>query len=277
MKRILLLIIGATLTITLAQAQSTKDTLKVVSYNIRNGEANDGTNSWNFRYPATILMLEDQMPDIFGLQEAYSYQVKFIEENMKDYKTYGLGREDGKKEGEFMSIFYNTKKIKMGKRGTFWLSQTPKKPSMGWDAACRRTATWAFMKMKKSGKEFIYVNTHLDHVGKEARKEGLTLIVDYIAKLNTKNLPVVLTGDFNVTPDDPCLESLEGKMISVRDEATSTDRHATYNEWGRANKVIDYIYQSGFDSMPLFKTLTKRYGQWKYISDHYPVSALLVF
>ena len=253
------------------------DTLKVISYNIRNGEANDGTNSWEFRYPATILMLRDEMPDIFGLQEAYAYQVKFIEENMKDYKSYGVGREDGKKEGEFMSIFYNKQKIKMGKKGTFWLSETPGKPSLGWDGACRRTATWAFMTHKASKKQFIYVNTHLDHVGEQARREGLALIVREIAKLNKKDLPVILTGDFNVSPDDPCLQSLEGKMHSTREIAEKTDHHFTFNGWGRNKELIDYIYEKGFKAVPEFRTITKRYEQWKYISDHYPVTALLVF
>ena len=260
-----------------AKGPAAPDTLKVISYNIRNGEAEDGTNSWNFRYPATILMLRDQMPDIFGLQEAYEYQVKFIEENMKEYKSYGIGREDGKKDGEFMSIFYNKNKVKMGKKGTFWLSETPRKPSCGWDGACRRTATWAFMKMKDSKKEFIYVNTHLDHVGVEARREGLALIVREIAKMNPKNLPVVLTGDFNVSPDDPCLVSLEGKMLSARDIAKKTDRHYTFNGWGHDEELIDYIYEKGFSAVPEFQTITKKYGQWKYISDHFPVAALLVF
>ena len=260
-----------------AETPAATDTLKVISYNIRNGEAQDGTNSWSFRYPATILMLKDQKPDIFGLQEAFDYQVKFIEENMKDYKTYGIGREDGKEEGEFMSIFYNKKKIKMGKRGTFWLSETPDKPSTGWDGACRRTATWAFMKHKESKKEFIYVNTHLDHVGTEARREGLALIVNKIEKMNPKHLPVVLTGDFNVQPDDPCLESLEGKMLSARDIAEQTDRHSTFNNWGRSEIIIDYIFENGFSAVPEFHTVTKKYGQWKYISDHFPVAALLVF
>ena len=90
-----------------------KQTLTVMSYNIRNGEANDGTNSWRYRCPATIYMLRDQNPDIFGVQEAYSYQVEFITENLRNYKSVGVGREDGKKDGEHMSIFYNKKTVSL--------------------------------------------------------------------------------------------------------------------------------------------------------------------
>ena len=154
-----------------AQKQTRDYDLKVMSYNIRMGVANDGTNSWDYRYPATAMMLKDQMPDVFGVQEAFNFQIKFIEENFTDYDSFGVGRDNGKSEGEFMSIFWNKKTVKMIKGGTFWLSETPEKPSMGWDAACKRTATWALMKDKNTGKLFYFVNTHLDHRGAEGRRK----------------------------------------------------------------------------------------------------------
>ena len=192
-----------------------------MSYNIRLGSGDDGTNSWQFRAPLTLEMIEDQAPDIFGVQEALGYQVEFIKEFTKDYECVGVGREDGKKDGEHMSIFWNKKNIKLLKWGTFWLSETPNKPSMGWDAACYRTATWALMKEKKTGKKFYFVNTHLDHVGKEAQKNGLALIVEKIAEINPEGLPMVLTGDFNVKPDDPALKDLDASMKSTRSLTTS--------------------------------------------------------
>lgn len=117
------LILAVALTV-LPQAASARktagpDTLSVISFNIRMGEANDGTNSWQYRYPATILMLRDKQPDIFGLQEAFDYQVLLVKENMRDYKCVGVGREDGKHKGEHMSIFYNKKKVSLQKWGTF--------------------------------------------------------------------------------------------------------------------------------------------------------------
>lgn len=251
--------------------------LTVISYNIRNGEANDGTNSWKYRYPATILMLEDQAPDIFGLQEAYDYQVKFIKENLKGYKNVGIGREDGKSGGEHMSIFFNKKRISLLKWGTFWLSKTPDKPSKGWDAACKRTATWALMKSKDARQKFFYVNTHLDHVGREAQMKGLALIVEKIAMINPDNLPIVLTGDFNVTPDDPVLADLNTKMKSARATAEKTDSLPSFHGWGRSSEVIDHIYYSGFSNCILFKTIQDKYAEWNFISDHYPVKAILVF
>ena len=250
--------------------------LKVMSYNIRLGSANDGTNSWSLRYTATGDMLEDQAPDVFGVQEALDYQVRYINE-MCGYEYVGVGRENGKKEGEHMAIFWNKKSVSMLKWGTFWLSETPQKPSKGWDAACFRTATWALMKDKKTGKKFYFVNTHLDHEGKEAQKNGLKLIVDRIGEINPEGYPMVLTGDFNMKPDDPNLAELDSKMQSTRKIAAVTDNHDTYNGWGRGSGIIDYIYVSGFSSCPEYQTVVKKYRDRKFISDHYPVSARLIF
>ena len=262
-----------------AQKQTRDYDLKVMSYNIRLGTAKDGTNSWEYRYPATAMMLKDQMPDVFGVQEAFDFQVKFIEENFTDYDSFGVGRDNGKSEGEFMSIFWNKKTVKMIKGGTFWLSETPEKPSMGWDAACKRTATWALMKDKNTGKLFYFVNTHLDHKGAEARRKGLELIVSRIDEINPKGYPMILTGDFNIKPDNEALVGLEQRMQSARKIAPKTDNNATFNNWGKAKSdmVIDYIYVSGFSACPEYHTITEKYGTWKYVSDHYPIYAKLIF
>ena len=262
-----------------AQKQTRDYDLKVMSYNIRMGTAKDGTNSWEYRYPATALMLKDQMPDVFGVQEAFNFQIKFIEENFKDYDCVGVGRDNGKSEGEHMSIFWNKKNVKMLKWGTFWLSETPEKPSKGWDAKCKRTATWALMKDKKSGRKYYFVNTHLDHRGAEARRKGLELIVSRIDEINPKGYPMILTGDFNIKPDNEALVGLEQRMQSARKIAPKTDNNATFNNWGKAKSdmVIDYIYVSGFSACPEYHTITEKYGTWKYVSDHYPIYAKLIF
>ena len=274
-KKIFMLAAAMIMSLPLLQAQESEG-LKVMSYNIRLGSAQDGTNSWALRYTATGKMLEDQRPDVFGVQEALEYQVRYIEE-MCGYESVGVGRENGKKEGEHMSIFWNKKAVSMLKWGTFWLSETPEKPSKGWDAECFRTATWALMKDKKTGKKFYFVNTHLDHKGTEAQKNGLKLIVDRIAEINPDGLPMVLTGDFNIEPKNPALKDLDARMQSARNIAEKTDDHATYNGWGKSSTMIDYIYVSGFSSCPEYQTVTKRYEDRKFISDHYPIFARLIF
>ena len=260
-----------------AMAQSSE--LKVMSYNIRYGTAKDGTNSWMYRCPATIEMINDQKPDVIGLQEALADQVKFLEDFALDYDHVGVGRNDGKKAGEHMAIFWNKKTVKLLDWGTFWLSETPDKPSMGWDAACKRTATWALMKDKRSGERFLVVNTHLDHKGVEARKNGIKLILDRIAELNKKDYPVVLMGDFNIKPSEPEIKELDKHMKSTRKFASKKDSHQTYNGWGKSepDKIIDYIYYTGFASCLEYQTVTKKYSDRKFISDHYPIFARFIF
>ena len=212
------------------------DELKVVSFNIRMGVADDGENSWKYRKEATSAMIRDIQPDIMGLQEAFSFQADYIREECPEYEGVGVGRDDGETEGEMMMIFYRTAAVELLDWGTFWLSETPDVPSFGWDAACRRTATWAKLRMKKSGKGFYYVNTHLDHIGRLAEKNGLKLIVDRIGSINPEGLPMVLTGDFNVLPEDSVLDELDTMMSSARATAEVTDSKSSYNAFGKPMK-----------------------------------------
>lgn len=260
-----------------ALGQSTE--LKVMSYNIRLGSGNDGTNSWMYRCPATLEMLQDQMPDVLGLQEALDYQVAFIDDFVPEYDYVGVGRNDGRREGEYMAIFWNKKTVKLLDWGTFWLSETPEKPSKGWDAKYIRTATWALMKDKASGARFYVVNTHLDNVGVEARKNGLKLIMERIGQINTKDYPMVLMGDFNMKPAASELKDLDACMKSARKFASRKDSHQTFNGWGKANAdmIIDYIYYTGFASCLEYQTVIKKYSDRKYISDHYPIFARFIF
>ena len=281
MKRIILFALAALVAFPqFAAAQKNEsEGLKVMSYNIRYGSAEDGTNSWKYRWPATVEMLNEVKPDVFGVQEALDFQVEFVSEMVRDYKGYGVGREDGKHDGEHMAIFWNKKTVKMMKSGTFWLSETPEKPSMGWDAACYRTATWALMKDKKTGKKFYFVNTHLDHEGEEAQKNGLKLIVDRIASINPEGYPMVLTGDFNIIPENPGLVDLDKIMTSTRKIAKKTDSKGTFNGWrkDRQGPVIDYIYVSGFSEVSEYETITKEFAKKPFISDHYPIMSVLKF
>lgn len=260
---------------------TTSSELKVMSYNIRMDNSGDGENAWPNRKEATIEMIKDLQPDVFGVQEAFSHQVAYVTEQLPVYHNVGVGREDGVLEGEMMSIFWNTEAIDMIEWGTYWLSETPDVPSMGWDAACYRTATWALMKDKRNGKHFYFVNTHLDHVGVEARKNGLQLVVDRIGAMNPEGYPMVLTGDFNMTPDDEALVDLDKQMTSTRTIAEKTDDLSTFNGWGDPeipeHFLIDYIYVKGFKSVPEYATIVKQYAGKPYVSDHYPIISILEY
>lgn len=267
--------------------------IRVMSYNVRYGQAKDGSNSWEYRCVATPAMLYDIRPVVFGTQEALTEQIEYIVTKCPCYKAVGVGRDDGADGGEHMSVFYNTDSLKLLKWGNYWLSETPDRPSKGWDAACRRTATWTLLEQKSTGKRFYFVNTHLDHIGREARVKGIRLVYDKIQAMNKEGYPMVLTGDFNIRPDDECLTDINTLMKPARFFAEDADKRGSFNGFGKfgesksAPKLdgapqkdllpIDYIYYCGFSKCTKFRVVTQTYAEVPYISDHYPVWADIEF
>ena len=278
MKKFLFAFVTLFLTLS-CEVQQEEDNLKVMSYNMRYDSPNDGENIWDIRKVATPAMIKEVHPDVFGVQEAMVHQIRYVEENCPEYASIGVGRDDGKEGGEFMSIFYDKSKIKLNEWGTVWLSPTPEKPSRGWDAGCFRTATWAKMEVIGSGKRFFYINTHLDHVGKNARKNGLELIIKIIKEKNVEGDPAILTGDFNVTPDDSfTLDGVYAYMNNASATALEADSVSTFNGWGkRDGSFIDYIWWKGFSSCKEYRVNRNEYGGVRFISDHWPITAVLVF
>jgi len=276
MKKLVLIIVAVLLPLALC-AKGDKEGVVAMSFNIRYGTADDGTNSWQYRYPATAMMLEEHLPDVVGLQEALYDQMDYIVTVLdKTYKAVGVGRDDGKKKGEIMALLYNYKTTKLLKWGTFWLSDTPDKPSRGWDGACNRCATWAIMKDKATGRKYFVVNTHIDHVGPEAQQKGVRLVADKIAEMNKNGLPVIVTGDFNMDISNDYLAPMKEGFQNARATAVVTDDHYSFNGWGKSWSTIDYVWYKDF-TCTRFETVTKPYYERTFISDHYPVKAVLVF
>lgn len=245
--------------------------VKVITYNIRLSTGNDGDNSWQYRKQASVNMIRTEQPTLIGLQEMLSDQVNYLLESLPEYKMIGVGRDDGAKAGEFMSIFYRTDKVELLEWDTFWLSPTPDVPSKGWDASYKRTCTWATFRSLATGTTFAHFNTHLDHQGVVAQKEGLKLVVEKIGELVPADMPVFLTGDFNIPTDNEAFAMLDGVLLDARKTSPETDQRATYNAWGGREATIDHIFYRKTTPY-VFKVLrNENYGA-PYISDHYPVS-----
>ena len=253
---------------------------KIISYNVRFSSApeTDGANRWELRRDASIKMVAEQKPLAMGLQEACPDQIDFLDQNLTGYKHIGVGRDDGNRAGEMMAIYYDTTRLTLLNSGTFWLSDTPDKVSIGWDAACNRTCTWGHFKVNDTGFEFLYFNTHLDHAGSQARRNSIKLIVTKMAELNPNNVPVFLSGDFNSTTDDTIFEPLKASLKDAREVSAISDKNITYNGFGtvtdspntRKEWVIDHIFFSGVNPMA-FRVLNGNYGV-PFISDHYPIA-----
>lgn len=249
--------------------------IKVMSYNIRLSSGTEKADSiyhWQHRKEASLNLMHEENPTVFGLQEACPDQMDYMVENLPEYGYIGVGRDDGKRKGEFMSIFYKKEEVELIDGGTFWLSETPDEVSKGWDAACFRTCTWALLKKKDTGKKFVYMNTHLDHKGKVAREESIKIIVERAEKLTGGKLPVFITADFNSPTSNAIFKPMQEAMLDARVEAPVTDDRGTLNCWGTTppGVVIDHVFFRGAEAQKFEVLRDKDYGA-PYVSDHYPV------
>lgn len=255
--------------------------LKVMSFNIRLNVESDQDNAWPKRKEEALGLLEYYHPDFFGVQEALPEQMKDIKTGLKNYDFVGVGRDDGKEKGEFSAIFYDTVKLQIVKSGTFWLSPTPEKPSKGWDAALNRICTYAIFKDKKSKKEFLAMNIHFDHIGNVARVKSSELILKKAKELNPKNLPLVLTGDFNLTEDSEPVKILSANLKDTfyHSEKAHYGPKGTFTGFN-VTKVptdrIDYIFVKGF-KIKSHRHINDRRENLLYPSDHFPVLSELSF
>ena len=247
--------------------------LKVMTYNIRYANENDGENSWSFRKDELTNQLQYHEPDIFGVQEALLSQLEYLEEHLLQYECLGVGRDGGEK-GEFSAIFYDSSKFEVLRKDTFWLSETPAEISKGWDAALNRICTYALFRNKENGQKFWVFNTHLDHVGVEARKQSVRLIHQKISELNKEDLPVILMGDLNLEPETEEMQFL----LSNYEDTKETAEHVfgpegTFNNFEFDKPVtrrIDYIFTSGDINVEKYAVLSDS-KDLRYPSDHLPV------
>lgn len=255
--------------------------IKIMSYNIRLDVKSDGENQWDKRKDKVAGLMNYYEADFIGGQEVQNHQLKYLLENLKGYSYIGVGRDDGKEAGEYSCIFYKKDKFNVLQQSTFWLSPTPDTVSKGWDAAIVRVCTYGLFQDKKTKKKFWVFNTHFDHIGKLARLESAKLIIKKINELNTKNYPVLLSGDFNSKPEEEPSQYMHANMQNSR--AISKQVYGGPDTWNgfkfnaKPDGCIDYIFVSNNKriSVSKFATLTDSYDM-KYPSDHLPILATVL-
>ena len=253
--------------------------LYVGSYNIRyqNNDDKKNGNGWEKRCPVVCDQLNFEHPDIFGTQEVLESQLRDMLQRLDDYDYIGVGRDDGKKKGEYAAIFYDKQKLRLMDNGHFWLSPTPDKPSLGWDAACIRICTWGQFEDVTTGLRFYFYNLHMDHVGVVARREAAKLVMERISQ--RADAPVVLTGDFNVDQNDE-IYSIFTQSGRLLDSYTAARlrfaENGTFNAYHQERKTtsrIDHVFVSPQFTVERYGVLTNTYwaDKQRLPSDHYPV------
>lgn len=250
--------------------------MKIVTFNIRCDYGQDGNNNFSFRKSIILDKINKEEPDIICFQEVLPHVAVWLKDNLHDYYVIGCGR-DEKLENEQMSIAYNKLKFDLIEMETFWLSNNPNIPGSRYEtqSECPRTCTVALFRETETKEVFRVYNTHLDHIGSDARKLGLSQILNTIKKKESfTNAPVILAGDFNALPD-----SLEMNLIkeypNLIDVTSSIG--GTFHDFGRIEELekIDYIIVDE-------KFICNKVDVWNecingvYLSDHYPVCAHVI-
>jgi endonuclease/exonuclease/phosphatase family metal-dependent hydrolase len=260
-----------------AMAQSKEGTpFNIITYNIRYNNTGDGVNAWPLRKDKVVGLIRFHKADIFNVQEALADQMDDLAAQFPDFEYVGVGRDDGKREGEHMGIFYKKSRFEKVTDGMFWLSQTPTQPGFGWDAVCNRTVTWIKLKDKQSKKVFLVFDTHFDHRGVKAREESAKLILKSIKEINRENLPLILTGDLNLVKTSEPVQAILKELNDAKDKSQTLPYGPEGTSGGfdvkLLTKTIDYIFINDKVEVVRHGILSDSFGMY-YPSDHLPVLA----
>ena len=261
-------------------APKADEPVNVMTFNVRYDNPGDSLDNWAYRKDRAAKAVRFYEADIVGTQEVLHNQLEDLKQRLPGYEVVGVGREDGKEKGEYSALWYRAERFAAKESGWFWLSETPEVAgSKGWDGACERIATWVKLQDKQTGKEYFVLNTHLDHVGVAARREGVKLVLDKVQELGG-GLPVIVTGDFNAEPESDVIR----QVTDASDPEHLTDARAvaalvygpdwTFHDFGRIpyeeRTRIDYVFVKNGLEVLRYGILAETEGD-AYLSDHAPV------
>jgi endonuclease/exonuclease/phosphatase family metal-dependent hydrolase len=253
-----------------------------MTFNIRYDGPRDELNPWRIRRDPVARTIAFFKTDIAGLQETLVSQIEDLEQRLPGYSWTGVGRDDGKDEGEFCPLFYLNDRFRLLDHSTFWLSETPETPGIrGWDAACARIVTWAHFEDGWSGTDFFVFNTHFDHLGRKARAASAVLLLARIEEIAGSS-QVIVTGDFNCTEEDPPYRTLTGEhetsaLSDTRDLSQLPPYGSSFSFNGFSSEIrspypIDHIFLR-FDTQVIRWGILSSIWDGRFVSDHFPVLA----
>lgn len=250
----------------------------VMTFNIRFDNPRDSINAWPNRAGMVAGFINDQVPDLLGMQEVLWHQYEFLDTALIGYGSFAMGRDDGIRGGEACPVFYRLERFSPVDQGTFWLSASPNVPgSVGWGAALTRIATWVRLYDKTAKDTLVYFNTHFDHISDSARVMSSGVLLAKVRELAGDN-DFVITGDFNALPGSLAIAGMkEGAFTSDTyyiSETPPAGESYTFNGWKdvQGEGRIDYIFvRSGMKARS--HTTHKIIDNGVFISDHWPVTA----
>jgi len=265
------------------QVVQSQGSMNIMTFNIRLDHEGDGQHNWRYRKNYAAELLVNESVDIVGTQEVLKNQLDDLLELSPQYAYVGVGRFDGKTGGEYSAILYKRNRFELVRSGNFWLSETPDSiGSKGWDAACERIVTWAIFNDLSTGESFAFFNTHFDHMGQIARIKSAELIVEKAHQI-AENLPVILCGDFNGSPDSKPIQSIleSGWLKNTYSIANRKSGPSwSFHDFGRLpvdqRQLIDFIFVTDSFQVLSYKNIFKEINNTFY-SDHNPIVVQMLF
>ena len=270
--------------------------LRLMSFNVRyENDEDTGSRAWRQRVLGSVHLLRRQRPDIFGVQEALHGQAADLWASLPDYEFFGVGRDDGKRAGEYSGLFYQRDRFEADTAdcGTFWLSDTPEAVgSKTWGNEIPRVAVWVHLLDRSTGRGFYVFNTHWDHKNQASREKAAILIADRIDARKHPNEPVILLGDFNSNESNAGIAYLVGKRTALAGAERlwknglldtfqalhpGEKNRRTLHFWSgstEGNVKVDHILVSKGARIEDAEILS---GDQPMVSDHFPVMSRVVF
>ena len=270
MKKTLILVLSG-LFFVFNSCSNSSENINIMTYNIRLDTEADGINMWDNRKEGIVSLIKEERVDILGIQEGLPSQIEYLSKQLDGYSMIGEGR-DGGNNGEYSAIYYNNK-MNLIETETFWLSETPEIPSIGWDAAIKRITTVGLFKMIDSDKELLVYNSHFDHIGKIAREKSVGVILNHIKENDYQNTALIVMGDFNAKPDDLPIELLSEELDDSFKILPIENPIGTFNGFDLDSKLldrIDYIFTKNI-KITNYKHLDKKLSSGLWPSDHLPI------
>ncbi|MBK8636931.1 MAG: endonuclease/exonuclease/phosphatase family protein [Chromatiaceae bacterium] len=246
--------------------------IKVMTFNIRMGLANDGINHWRHRKSLALARINAFAPDLLGLQECCDdeAQAGFLKQHLPRYEFYGVQR--GGNSGAAMEMapaLIKKSSFNVLEQGCFWLSETPEKiGSLNWDSAFPRTCLWFRLWHRKKDRELIFLNTHFDYQP-IAMIESAKVLRAWLGKY--ADMPLIVTGDFNANKQSDPYRILTNILLDAR-----PNHDNTFHDYGKINTdcPIDWILVSTHFEIK-YSRIDCYHENDVYPSDHYPLLATL--
>ena len=269
--------------------------LRLLSFNVRYENAGDrDSKAWPQRVIGAVKMIHREQPDVFGVQEALHGQVADLWASLPEYEFSGVGRDDGRRAGEYSGIFYQRDRFQPDRTdgGTFWLSDKPEQAgSKSWGNEIPRVAAWLRLTDRATGRGFYVFNTHWDHRNQPSRERAALLIAQRIAGRKHPGEPVALIGDFNAIESNPGLIYLTGRRVALAGSEqtwagglldtyqmlhpTEKNRRTLHFWNGRRDGLkVDHILVSRGAEIEAAEIISQDQPE---ISDHFPVISRVLF